>query len=178
MKTLTRRGMFPMIGVVEHKAGEHCNGGGPILAPGRDFPGGGQYRPGAVLDPTGWIERSILLACLRPPERMSAKFLTSQADCRHPLVDEARVLTGAEVVGMIDAAREDVICTHATTRFEPCIRVWWRRSASIPNQLAGLAKPDAGARNPPFARHFRSGCQLGKARRWCWRPVHAAPTRP
>jgi hypothetical protein len=50
---------------------------------------------------------------------MGSIFLTPQANSRHPFIDEASILTGAEVIAMVDTARENIVSQRATTTFEP-----------------------------------------------------------
>lgn len=53
------------------------------------------------------------------PERMGSIFLTPQAYSRHPLIDEASILAGAEVIAVVDPARKNIVSQGATTTFEP-----------------------------------------------------------
>jgi hypothetical protein len=56
---------------------------------------------------------------LGPAQRMRPVVLRSQANARHPLIDEAGILAGADVVGLIDPAREDEIVNRAAPTFKP-----------------------------------------------------------
>ena len=53
------------------------------------------------------------------PERMGSIFLMPQAYSLHPLIDEASILAGAEVIAMVDPARKNIVSQGATTAFEP-----------------------------------------------------------
>jgi len=53
------------------------------------------------------------------PERMGSIFLTPQANSRHPFIHEASILTGAEVIAMVDTARKNIVSQGAATTFEP-----------------------------------------------------------
>ena len=50
---------------------------------------------------------------LRSAERMGAVVLPAQSDPSDPFVDEPRILSGADVIGMINPAREGVVVESA-----------------------------------------------------------------
>jgi nitrate reductase NapAB chaperone NapD len=52
--------------------------------------------------------------CLRPTERVRAVVLTPQSDTCDPLVDQARILPGTDVLRTIDAAGKGVVVYRAT----------------------------------------------------------------
>ena len=56
---------------------------------------------------------------LRPPHGMRAIILTRQANPRHPLIHEARILSRAHVVSVIGPAREHEIVDTPAPQFEP-----------------------------------------------------------
>ncbi len=52
-------------------------------------------------------------------QRVRAVVLTPQADASHPLVDEPGILPGADVSGVIGAARKSVVIERATSTLKP-----------------------------------------------------------
>jgi hypothetical protein len=50
---------------------------------------------------------------------MGAVVLPAQSDPGHPFVDEPRILPRANMIGMIDPAREGVVVESAPSTFEP-----------------------------------------------------------
>ena len=57
--------------------------------------------------------------CLGPPQRMRTIFLAAKADPYDPLIDETRILAGAEMIGMVDTAWEHVIAQRSAAALEP-----------------------------------------------------------
>jgi hypothetical protein len=53
-------------------------------------------------------------------ERMGAVVLRAQSDPGDPFVDEPRVLPRANMIGMINPAREGKVVESASSTFEPC----------------------------------------------------------
>ena len=56
---------------------------------------------------------------LCPAQRVRAVVVSAQADGCHPHVDQPSVLTGADVRGMVDPAREDEVVHCATATLQP-----------------------------------------------------------
>src|ERR1700688_3278071 len=73
---------------------------------------------------------------LRPAKRMGAILLTAQADAYDPLIDESRVLPGAEVISAIDTAWEDIVSQCAAPPFQP-----GKQASSCVRQQLELDRP-------------------------------------
>src|SRR5262249_24998937 len=58
--------------------------------------------------------------CLRAPKGMRAVLLSSQSDAYDPLVYEPCILSSAEVIGVVDPTRENIVCQHTASPFQPC----------------------------------------------------------
>ena len=63
------------------------------------------------------------------PGRVGAIFLPHQANSCHPFGDKPSILTGAEVISMVNAARENVISKRAATIHSTVIRSFAHRTA-------------------------------------------------
>jgi hypothetical protein len=56
---------------------------------------------------------------LGSPQRMRPVILPAQPNASLPLVNEASILPGADVIGMINTARKDEVVERAASAFEP-----------------------------------------------------------
>jgi hypothetical protein len=57
---------------------------------------------------------------LRSAERMGSVVFSAQSDPSHPFVNEPCILPRADMIGMINPAREGVVVESPSSTFEPC----------------------------------------------------------
>src|SRR5258708_6201262 len=57
--------------------------------------------------------------CLGSARRMGSVILRTQSDPGHPLVNKSSILPSADMIGVIDTAREDELVKRAASAFEP-----------------------------------------------------------
>ena len=54
-------------------------------------------------------------------QRVRPVVLTAQSNPSYPLVNEAGILPGADVIGVVNPAREDEVVERTSSAFEPCM---------------------------------------------------------
>ena len=90
--------------------------------------------------------------CLGPPERVRALVLAPQPDRSHPLVDKPGILSSADVVRVIGAAREGVVVERPTPVFQPSLEAGASRFEQLKlDPAACLLLRDSGSRSHPAA---------------------------
>ena len=104
----------------------------PLLARSRQFRGAIFYIDAEVADrvfnlrmPEQYLDcpdvarGTVDHRSFRPTQRVSAIVSLAQADGSHPLVDQARILAGAHMAMMIDAARKEIVMRRTATPLQP-----------------------------------------------------------